>query len=683
MAASNGVQRDLNEFSDILKDRRGTSDIVWASRKWEPTVAHKQTVTLNGKEIKSIVLHSLYLKDMINKIHDRFHVPVDELYKKAEYILEEIGFYRKPAVIRWFGVFISKILKKLYSGVFVNEEKLLQIKSEMGKNPVIFIPSHKSYCDFVLMAYICFHYDIDIPRIAAGTDFQSMAIIGNLLRDACAFFIRRSFNNDELYSTVFTQYVQTLVTDGNGPVEFFIEGTRSRTSKSMFPKFGFLTMALKPFFFGLVPDISIVPVNLSYDKILEELLFAYELLGVPKPKESTKGFLKALSILNENCGSVYAKFGEPISIKEYFGDTIDRSIHVLGPVHLQELSTTENKQIINLAHEIIRRQKKLTTLNYFNMIALILNNNIISCKEALSINDLLLEVNWISSILMPEHSVNSITKDILLHHLSLHKPLIFVTEGNKINLGKFVPLTQDMDSTQLKGHKLAYNTLNVAIPMIMLQNYSNPAAYLICSLSFLTVIINSCPNDCTLSKDWLYEEFQFLCSIFSFEFVFHKDNMEKDFSTAFAQGCSLGILNVSSDTVRKGDNKKLQLFCINFLSPFITGYITLTEILLLTSNGGCLSDLELLQACQAKIESRMNDGRMIHPNNLSLDVLKNALQSFTAMGAVSKVHGTPVKLVAIENAVRNINSKLQNFDGLFSMNHNISEQFSNFTRSSL
>lgn len=84
--------------------------------------------------------------------------------------------------------------------------------------------------------------------------------------------------------------------------------------------------------------------------------------------------------------------------------------------------------------------------------------------------------------------------------MSLHKPLIFVTEGNKINLGKFVPLTQDMDSTQLKGHKLAYNTLNVAIPMIMLQNYSNPAAYLVCSLSFLTVIINSCPNDCTLRK---------------------------------------------------------------------------------------------------------------------------------------------------------------------------------------
>lgn len=47
-------------------------------------------------------------------------------------------------------------------------------------------------------------------------------------------------------------------------------------------------MALKSFFIGLVPDILILPVNLSYERIFEEVLFAFELLGVPKPKESTK-----------------------------------------------------------------------------------------------------------------------------------------------------------------------------------------------------------------------------------------------------------------------------------------------------------------------------------------------------------------------------------------------------------
>jgi hypothetical protein len=50
---------------------------------------------------------------------------------------------------------------------------------------------------------------------------------------------------------------------------------------------GFLSMTLVPFLTGRVPDITIIPINISYDRTLEEVLFAYELLGVPKPKEST------------------------------------------------------------------------------------------------------------------------------------------------------------------------------------------------------------------------------------------------------------------------------------------------------------------------------------------------------------------------------------------------------------
>lgn len=46
-------------------------------------------------------------------------------------------------------------------------------------------------------------------------------------------------------------------------------------------------MALEPLFMGEVADITIVPIGVSYEKPLEERLFAYELLGVPKPKEST------------------------------------------------------------------------------------------------------------------------------------------------------------------------------------------------------------------------------------------------------------------------------------------------------------------------------------------------------------------------------------------------------------
>lgn len=70
------------------------------------------------------------------------------------------------------------------------------------------------------------------------SDFHSMWLMGKLLRDCSAFFMRRSFADDKLYRTVFDEYVKKLVSQGEAPVEFFIEGTRSRSSKSLVPKFG-------------------------------------------------------------------------------------------------------------------------------------------------------------------------------------------------------------------------------------------------------------------------------------------------------------------------------------------------------------------------------------------------------------------------------------------------------------
>jgi len=50
---------------------------------------------------------------------------------------------------------------------------------------------------------------------------------------------------------------------------------------------GMLSAAIVSYFKAELPDLMIVPISISYDRILEEKLYAYELLGIPKPKEST------------------------------------------------------------------------------------------------------------------------------------------------------------------------------------------------------------------------------------------------------------------------------------------------------------------------------------------------------------------------------------------------------------
>jgi hypothetical protein len=53
-----------------------------------------------------------------------------------------------------------------------------------------------------------------------------------------AFYIRRSFGHDQLYWAVVSQYIQYHIKNFQAPIEFILEGTRSRNGKSLPPKIG-------------------------------------------------------------------------------------------------------------------------------------------------------------------------------------------------------------------------------------------------------------------------------------------------------------------------------------------------------------------------------------------------------------------------------------------------------------
>jgi glycerol-3-phosphate O-acyltransferase len=107
--------------------------------------------------------------------------------------------------------------------------KLKQM-ADQRQGPIIFCPTHRSYIDFLLLSFVLYYYDMEVPHICAGEDFLNIIIVNQILRDAGAFFMRRTFKGDDLYKAIFKEYVSHLVMDKNS-IEFFIEGTRSRTNK--------------------------------------------------------------------------------------------------------------------------------------------------------------------------------------------------------------------------------------------------------------------------------------------------------------------------------------------------------------------------------------------------------------------------------------------------------------------
>ncbi len=71
---------------------------------------------------------------------------------------------------------------------------------------------------------------MEVPFICAGEDFLNIPVVNGILRAAGAFFMRRTLRGDDLYKAIFKEYVTELAED-NYNIEFFIEGTRSRTNK--------------------------------------------------------------------------------------------------------------------------------------------------------------------------------------------------------------------------------------------------------------------------------------------------------------------------------------------------------------------------------------------------------------------------------------------------------------------
>lgn len=201
--------------------------------------------------------------------------------------------------IRLFAWFLHKVFKTIYEKVVVDTQALLKLRNlnEKELGPLIVIPTHRSYVDFLIMGYVFFGYQVKLPHIAAAEDFLNMALVHILLRKSGAFFIKRNQQKHRiLYKAILDEYISKILGDSHY-LEFFIEGTRCRVGKMLPPKFGVLSIVAKNVLDGRIPDAQILPITLNYEKVLEGQSFTYEMMGESKVKESLTRLIKAVDTL--------------------------------------------------------------------------------------------------------------------------------------------------------------------------------------------------------------------------------------------------------------------------------------------------------------------------------------------------------------------------------------------------
>lgn len=267
------------------------------------------------QQFKELVLTDKTVMEKIERMAGGNEKKLKRLRKNAENYFDEIAADYSVTYVQTFHWLLQWFWKKLFEGIDVDKKNLARTREWARKGQLIYIPSHKSHIDYLILNDVLYDYHMHVPRVAAGTNL-SFWPMGHVFRKSGAFFIRRSFKGTKLYSEIFTRYIKSLLEERH-PIQFYIEGGRSRNGKLMAPKTGFLSILLQAYNEGYCQDLIFIPASINYDRILEESSYIKELQGNAKKKESFWQFFKARKLLRKRYGKIYIKFNDPISLKLY------------------------------------------------------------------------------------------------------------------------------------------------------------------------------------------------------------------------------------------------------------------------------------------------------------------------------------------------------------------------------
>ena len=199
-----------------------------------------------------------------------------------------------------------------WSGATFDIRGLEGVRAHAQSANLVYLPCHQSHLDYIVLSYILYDQGLSLPHIAAG-DNLNLPFLGLLLRQCGAFFIRRSFRNDDLYRSLITQYLRLILMRGH-TVEFFLEGSRSRTGFLMPPRHGMLQVTMGAAKAAPPRPLALVPVRYAYERVLDAESYARERGGATKHGESWLDALKSFIRLRSGLGRIGVFFGEPIRL---------------------------------------------------------------------------------------------------------------------------------------------------------------------------------------------------------------------------------------------------------------------------------------------------------------------------------------------------------------------------------
>ena len=362
-----------------------------------PDLSHRRTLVDD-------ILRQPRVRDAVKAHAKKNNVTIGKARARAKSYAREIAADYSYPIVRVFSRILEWFWNRIYNGLQINHlDNFTQVTEG---TEIIYVPCHRSHIDYLLASYLLFRHGFVVPHIAAGVNLN-LPVVGPILRRGGAFFLRRSFRSSMLYSAVFHEYVETIFAKGVS-MEYFIEGTRSRTGRLLQPRTGMVAMTVRSFLKHNERPTVFVPIYIGYERLVEGGAYLGELSGGAKKKETIGGLVRSFKILKEQFGEVSVSFGEPIHLAEHLDETAPewRDEPIRDDAKPQWLGSS----VDSLAWKILTNINEAAHVNAINLVALALLS---SPKNALAEEDLHSQIALYQELItaLPYSHLTTVTSD--------------------------------------------------------------------------------------------------------------------------------------------------------------------------------------------------------------------------------------------------------------------------------
>ena len=233
-----------------------------------PDLSHRRTLV-------NVVVHDPGVRAVIDAEAGDSRTKRERTTQKARKYAQEIAAHISYPTVRVVERLLSWVWNRIYDGIeLAHVDRLHEIARD---HEVVYVPCHRSHFDYLLLSYIVYQEGLSLPHVAAGINLN-IPVVGAILRRGGAFYLRRTFKGNRLYTAVFNAYLRQILVRGHS-IEYFGEGGRSRTGRLLSPKGGMLAMTVGSYISQPRLPIAFVPVYFGYEKLIEGDSFISELSG--------------------------------------------------------------------------------------------------------------------------------------------------------------------------------------------------------------------------------------------------------------------------------------------------------------------------------------------------------------------------------------------------------------------